>query len=217
MLTLDKYRRAMWGNFLLAMVAIAVLVVLTLKQQENKLKKLFALGIILVVSTLGFAQAPSAFPSTTVSFNLSPISLPGAKTSVAGAETDVLLGITPNNVIGETSLISGNYSFIGGRYNRIIPQFSKWLDNVSPTLSGYSFQLGLTASLGVVRTPFSVGQNQSHWGERAGVFLNYAVNGTFGLGFETQWTNLPGYAHSTYSIAFGPNFHFAPENGPCCF
>lgn len=174
--------------------------------------KTFALILMLLVPVAVFAQtpapAPSAFPSTTVNFNLTPVTLPGAKTSVAGAETDVKFSPTPNNSIGSTTLISGNYSFIGGRYDRIIPQFSKWIDNLSPTLNGYQLQLGVTGSLGVVRTPLSAGQNQSHWGERAGLFLNYAVNGNVGLGVEGQWTNLPGYIHTSYSVAFGPNFHF---------
>lgn len=152
--------------------------------------------------------APSAFPSSTYNFNLTPITLPGAKTSVAGAETDVKLKITSNFALGETTLISGNYSFIGGRGDYVIQPFSKWLQNISPTLNGYQFQLGVTGSLGVVRTPIALNVQQSHWGERAGAFLNYAVSSNVGLGVEAQWTNLPGYAHSTYSIAFGPNFHF---------
>lgn len=166
---------------------------------------------VLFLSLAAFAQSatqPSAFPSTTYNFNLTPITLPGAKTSVAGAETDVKLKITQNFALGESNLISGDYSFIGERSDYVIPAFSKWLQNVSPTLNGYQFQLGVTQSLGVVRTPIGVGQQASHWGERAGAFLNYAVSGNVGLGVEAQWTNLPGYAHSTYSIAFGPNFHF---------
>jgi hypothetical protein len=153
---------------------------------------------------------PSAFSTTTVNFNLSPITLPGAKTSVAGAETDIKLKLTTNFEAGETTLISGDYSFIGGRGDYVIPQFSKWLNNISPNLNGFQFQLGLTGSAGVTRTPspVSTSTNVSHWGERAGVFLNYALNGTTGLGFEAQWCNFPGYAHNTYSIAFGPNFHF---------
>jgi hypothetical protein len=154
------------------------------------------------------STAQSAFPTTTYNFNLTPITLPGAKTSVAGAETDVKLKVTNNFALGETTLISGNYSFIGGRGDYVIQSFSKWLQNVSPTLNGYQFQLGLTGSAGVVRTPLAKGANESHWGERAGMFLNYAVSNNVGLGVEAQWTNLPGYAHSTYSIAFGPNFHF---------
>lgn len=152
--------------------------------------------------------APSAFPSTTVNFNLSPITLPGAKTSVAGAETDVKLKITTNMQVGSTTLVSGDYSFLGGRGDYVIPGFSKWLNNISPTLNGYNFQLYVTGSAGVVRTPIAAGVNQSHWGERAGLGLNYAFNSNMGLGFESQWCNFPGYAHTTYSVAFGPNFHF---------
>lgn len=156
------------------------------------------------------AQQPSAFPTTTVTFNLSPVTLPGARTAVAGAETDAKLKITQNVNIGETTLIGGNYSFIGGRGDYVIPQFSRWLQNASTTLNGYQFQLGVTGSLGVIRTPSltNIGQSQSHWGQRFGVFLNYSLSGNTGLGLETQWCNFPGYAHNTYSIAFGPNFHF---------
>lgn len=177
------------------------------------MKKALSFVILVCLCTVaGFAQtpapAPSAFPETTYNFNLSPITLPGAKTSVAGAETDVKIKITPNLAAGETTLISADYSFIGGRGDYVIPQFSKWLQNASPMLNGYSFQLGVTASAGVIRTPIGLGQSQSHWGERAGVFLNYAVSGNTGLGLEAQWCNFPGYAHTTYSVAFGPNFHF---------
>lgn len=164
---------------------------------------------LMLSAMFGFGQTTpqSAFQDTTFNFNLTPIALPGGKQSIPGAETDIKLNITANNAIGETTLISSGYSFIGGRYDRTIPQFQKWLNNVSPGLNGYNFQLGLTASLGVVRTPFN-NTNQEHWGERAGGFLNYAVSGVMGLGAEVQWVNFPGYAHSTYSVAVGPNFHF---------
>jgi hypothetical protein len=178
-----------------------------------------SLCLLLSLSLMLFSQTtpptnpttpPSAFADTTINFGLTPITLPGAKTSVPGAETDVKLNITTNNAIGETTLLSSNYQFLGGRYDRIIPQFSKWLNNVSPSLNGYNFQLGLTASLGVVHSPSftMLGQNQEHWGERAGAFINYSFNSSTGLGVEAQWCNLPGYAHTTYSVAIGPNFHF---------
>lgn len=171
--------------------------------------KNLALILLLILPVFAVAQdKTSAFPSTTVNFNLTPVTLPGAKTSIAGAETDIKLNFTTNNVIGETTLIGADYSFIGGRYDRIIPQFGNWLNNVSPTLNGFQWQLGVTGSLGVVRTPTGLNVTASHWGERAGVFLNYSVNGTFGLGVEAQWINLPGLEHNGYSFAFGPNFHF---------
>lgn len=174
------------------------------------MKHLFALLAVSTLSLAAVAQTPqpSAFPSTTYNFNLTPITLPGAKTSVAGAETDVKIGITTNFQVGETTLIAPEYSFIGGRFDYTIPQFSKWLQNISPQLNGYQFQLGVTASAGVVRSPVALGVSQSHWGERAGMFLNYAISGNTGLGLEAQWCNLPGFQHTTYSLAFGPNFHF---------
>lgn len=164
--------------------------------------------LVLSFACFGQTQQPSAFPSTTFNFNLSPITLPGAKTSVAGAETDIKMKISQNFSAGETTLLSGDYSFIGGRGDYVIAPFSKWLQNISPTLNGYQFQLYLTGSAGVTRTPISNGVNASHWGERAGAGLTYAVSGNVGLGIEGQWCNFPGYAHTTYSLAFGPNFHF---------
>lgn len=169
---------------------------------------LVLLSVFLSLPLLAQTTPPSAFEDTTINFNLTPLTLPGAKQSAPGAETDVKLNVTTNNTIGETTLISSAYSFIGGRYDRTIPQFSAWLNNVSPSLNGFNFQLGLTGSLGVVRTPLSLGNNAEHWGERAGVFLNYKVSNSMGLAVETQWCNFPGYAHNTYSVAVGPNFHF---------
>jgi hypothetical protein len=159
----------------------------------------FALALATAV-----AQIPApVFSTTTVNFNLSQLSLPGARQSVAGAETDVLLTVTPNNQFGETTLVNPSFTFVGGRYNRTFPAVSNWLNNLSPNLDGMQFQFGVTASLGAVQA-----SNVSHWGERAGAFINYAVSNSWTLGFEAQWCNLPGYQHNTYSIALGPAFHF---------
>jgi hypothetical protein len=175
------------------------------------MKSLALAALCLALSVCAIAQtpapAPSAFQDTTVSFNLTPISLPGAKSTIGGAETDVLLPVSTNNVFGETTIVDSGYEFFGGRYNRKIPAFSKWLNNVSPVLNGYQFELSLTASVGVVDLPGAV-PAQHHWGERAGFNLNYSVNGTVGLALEAQWNNFPGYAHNAPSVAFGPNFHF---------
>lgn len=172
-----------------------------------KFVTLFVIAITILTSAFTFAQTPpSAFEGTTVTFNLTPISLPGAKQSVTGQETDILLSLTPNNQIGETTLINSSFIFAGGRYNRLFPKISNWLNNVSPNLNGMKFQFGLTGSLGVVKIPGAV--SSTHWGERAGVFTNYQISNSWALGFESQWDNFPGYAHNTYSIAFGPAFHF---------
>src|SRR5438270_13884258 len=88
--------------------------------------------LVLAVAAMGQTPAPSAFPSTTYNFALSPITLPGSKTSVAGAETDIKIKLSQNLALGETNLISGDYTFIGGRGDYVISAFSKWLQNVSP-------------------------------------------------------------------------------------
>jgi hypothetical protein len=165
-----------------------------------------ALLCVLSIGAVAQTQATSAFPSTTYNFNLTPITLPGVKTTASGAETDIKFHPTTNFDVGETTLLSTDYVFVGGRGDYVIPQFSKWLNNISPSLNGYQFELGLTGSLGTVKA-FGV-SSSAHWGERAGIFLNYAVSGTTGLGVEFQWNNFPGYAHNVPSIAFGPNFHF---------
>lgn len=188
----------------------------TLKEISNMNARTIAFAIVLcflllfVAGGLAAAQTPSqpsAFQDTTVSFNLTPISLPGAKSTIGGAETDILLPISTNNVLGETTIVDSGYEFFGGRFNRKIPQFSTWLNNQSPVLNGYQFELSLTASVGVVDLPGAV-PAQKHWGERAGFNLNYSINGTIGLALEAQWNNFPGYAHNAPSVAFGPNFHF---------
>ncbi len=179
--------------------------------------------LVLLLATFSFAQsttpalpnAPTpqppqlapAFSDTTVTFNLTPISLPGLGQSLSAAETDVILNLTTNNQIGETTLVGTNFTFVGGRYNRIIPQVSNWLNNLSPNLNGMQFQVGVTSSLGVVRD-----NSTSHWGERAGVFANYAINNTWAMGLDVEANNLPGqptqHGNWNYSLAFGPSFHF---------
>lgn len=161
---------------------------------------------LLLFTALAIAQTPAppptAFTDTTISFNLSPITLPGIGQTLSGAETDALVHFTPNNVFGETALIS-NQSFIGGRYERTFPSVANFLQNHT-TLTGGNFQFGLTVSAGVVKA------DTNHWGERAGLFLKYAPNGStnFNIGVDAEWNNLPGIAHNIPSIAIGPNFRF---------
>jgi hypothetical protein len=184
--------------------------------KENTQMKTITLAFLcLALCLCGFAQtastptpqpAPtqptSAFTDTTVSFGLTPVTLPSRVNTLAGAETDILLNVSANNVLGETSLISSS-PFIGGRYIRLFPSVSKWIQNHS-SFTGGQFQAGLTVSLGVVKA------DAPHYGERAGFVLNYAPAGnkTFGLGLDVEANNLPGVAHWIPSIAIAPTFHF---------
>jgi hypothetical protein len=149
------------------------------------------------------APSPTPFSSASVSFGLTPIVVPGYGQTLAGAETDTLFSLTTNNLIGPTVLVSGS-SFIGGRYNRVFPSVSTWLQKHT-ALTGTDFQVGFTASAGVVET------GKSQWGGRGGFFVNYALNNTWAMGFEAQANYLPGIATNgkwAPSIAVGPNFHF---------
>lgn len=143
-----------------------------------------------------------AFLSTTYNFSLTPVTLPGTGTTLSGVENDMLINFTPNNSIGETSLISTS-PFIGGRYDRAIPQVAKWLQNQT-ALSGYNFQFYLTGSLGVVKA------DRNHYGERAGLGLRWAPSGTtnFSVAFEAQANNLPGISHWVPSFTVSPQFRF---------
>lgn len=173
------------------------------------MKSLFA-AVLILAAVSAFAQTPpSVFNSTTMSFSLSPIQLPGtSQGTLSGAETDVLFPLTNNNVFGQTILV-GESTFIGGRYNRVFPSVAKYLQNHT-ALTGANFQFGITSSLGVVKSAI-----KPSWGGRAGFFLNYAPAGSqnFSLGFEAQANYLPYYAgpqtqHWVPSLAVGPNFRF---------
>lgn len=168
-----------------------------------------ALSLVLL-STLALAQAlpdapqpQSPFADNTYSFGLTPVTLPGTGTTLAGAETDIMIHITENNTIGQTMLISTS-PFIGGRYEHAFPAVAKWLQDHT-ALTGYNYQFYVTGSLGVVK-----GSDKSHWGERAGLGLKWAPAGTsnFDVAFEAQANNLPGISHWIPSVAISPQFRF---------
>lgn len=173
------------------------------------MKKLALLAVFLALPLALIAQAPpSAFATTSFSFNLAPISLPNLGSSISGAETDAVFPITTNNIIGETTLV-GQSTFIGGRYERVFPVIANYLQNHT-ALTGGNFQAGITASAGVVKSSI-----KASWGGRAGLFLRYAPAGSqnFNIGIEAQANYLPYYAGATSphwvpSVAIGPNFRF---------
>jgi hypothetical protein len=178
-------------------------------------KTTMVIGFLILTMVLGcYAQTtptptstststPTPFSSASVSFSLTPITLPNYGQTLPGVETDTLFHFTTYNLIGPTVLVSGN-SFVGGRYNRIFPSVSTWLQNHT-ALTGSNYQVGFTLSGGVVET------GKSEWGGRGGLFVNYALNGTWAMGFEAQANYLPGmFKQGKWgpSIAVGPNFHF---------
>lgn len=170
-------------------------------------RKLLVLGLLLMVgvcySQTTTTPSPTPFSTASVSFGLTPVTLPNVGTTLAGAETDTLFHFTNYNLIGPTVLVSTN-TFVGGRYNRIFPSISTWLQNHT-SLQGNLFQVGLTVSGGVVES------GKSQWGGRSGLYVNYALNNTWAMGFEAQANYLPGLFGTGKwgpSIAVGPSFHF---------
>jgi len=176
--------------------------------------KTIALAFLCLALTLaGFAQttppaapAPSAFPSTNFSVILTPTQLPGGKSSVTGTMNGASITVTPNLDVENLNVISTSFNYFSGGAKYFFPSLSKALNNASPTLNGYNFQFYLTGTLGSVRV--LGGPQGGHWGETIGGGINYALNGSVGLGVEAQYAKLPGYANNTYLVAFGPNFHF---------
>src|SRR5271157_4859911 len=151
------------------------------------MRKMFVLTLISLLAVAAFAQAPqkSVFLDTTYTFGLTPITFPGVGTTLAGAESDILVSFTPNNAAGPTTLIS-NDTFVGGRYDRTFPAVANWIQNHT-SLTGYNYQFYVTGSLGVVKGI------TNHWGERAGLGLRWAPAGStsFSVAFEAQANKLP--------------------------
>lgn len=180
------------------------------------MKSLTVAFLALALSLAAFGQAaapaapatpaPVAAPTTNFTITLAPVTLPGGKASVAGTESGLALTVTPNFDIKEINLVSSGLEYFGGGFNYRLPVLSTALNNASANLNGLQFQFTLEGSVGTIRTP--TGPPSGHWGALVGGSITYAINGTWNLGAEIQYAKLPGYANNTYTVAFGPNFHF---------
>lgn len=144
--------------------------------------------------------------STSFTIGLTPITLPGGHTSVAGIESGMSLKLTKNFDVRETNLAGAGLQFYGGGFNYHLPFLSAKLNNASPSLNGLLFDFYLTGAVGSVLTPNSPAGG--HWGERIGGGMDYSLNGTWSLGAEIQYAKFPGYANNTYTVALGPRVHF---------
>jgi hypothetical protein len=153
---------------------------------------------LLFMSSLALAQS---YDQPKVSCNAVPVSFVTMKHTTTGVETDMVVGVTAKDGLGESTIVASN-TFVGLRYERVFPSIAKWLDN-STSLAGYNFKIGLSLTPGLVKTPTVL-----HWGERAGLFMKYSPQGSksFSLGAEVQWNNFPGIVHDTLSLSVGPNF-----------
>lgn len=145
---------------------------------------------------------PEAFPKSTMTMNVMPVTITGGVGAATGSETDALVAALHPLSIGETAIVSNKLSFVGARIDLTIKPLSTWLQDHS-SVNGYKFQIGPTISLGGVKAG-----SKFYYGERAGLFVNYSLAWAVGMQFEVQWNNLPGYGHSVPSFSFGPNCHW---------
>lgn len=131
-----------------------------------------------------------------------PLTIISRSGSGTGSETDALVAALHPFSIGETTIVSSKLSFIGGRADFAITPLSTWIQNHS-ALSGSKFQMGPTLSFG----GFKAG-GTFHYGERAGIFVNYSLGWAVGMQFEAQWNHFPGYANDAPSFSFGPRCYW---------
>lgn len=179
--------------------------------------KTITLLAVLLFSFAALGQTPANPPvasnpttpvdsSTSFTVNLTPITLPGGHSSVAGIESGMTLKLTNNFDVRESNLTSTGLQFYGAGLNYHLPFLSTKLNNVSPNINGLLFDFYLTGTVGTVLTPTSPAGG--HWGERVGGGFDYSLNGTWSLGAEVQYFKAPGYANNTYTVALGPKIHF---------
>lgn len=182
------------------------------------MKYLATFVFFLCSAGLSFAQTPAPEPTpspvSTFAISTSAISLPGHNETLAGAETGVVLQVTPNVALRQTNFLSSGAQVNGyfGGVDYTIAKFSKFIDNKSPYLAGYNFKLQVTASAGASRIANPTTNDViQHWAFLAGGRLSYAPKGsqTFSLAIEVQDLNTPGLAkRNNLVVALGPSLHF---------
>jgi hypothetical protein len=177
---------------------------------ENLMKK-FAFVFVLV-SAVAFGQnAP--IPTKTFSFNANAISLPGDRGTFVGTDAGLEFTPTQNFALGETNILSsdGRVNFFGGGAAYSFPILSKYINDKTPTISGFRFRLGLRAFVGVDRVKDATGSVAQHWGEVAQATFAYSLNsgGTWNMGANVGVARFPGYAKGvTPIVELGPAFRF---------
>jgi len=153
--------------------------------------KKLALAVTLLFAVSLVAQnAP--VPTQTWSTTFAPISVPGLGQTFAGTIADVGIAPTPNSAVSLETIqapSAPNFSgFYGANYRYQINAVSKWLNDISPNLSGYRFQVNVLGSAGSV-----VATNGNHFGATAGFRVDYLLSstGTWTLGAEVRAVRLP--------------------------
>lgn len=176
----------------------------------KKLALVFAL--VALVASVAFAQnAP--LPTSTFSFNASPMSLPGAKGTFVGTDAGVTFSPTANFDLAEHNIVSSDgklSSFMGGVSYRL-PALSLKANNMMPTVSGFRLLFGVSALVGIDRVKDVLGNTRQHYSALALATFSYALNSTatWQFGGNVGMARFPGFATGwTPVLEVGPQFHF---------
>jgi hypothetical protein len=167
-------------------------------------KSLASVFAVLALSLVSFAQ------TNTFSFNLTPISLPGGKQTVAGTAAGMTFSPTPNFDLREDTIIAPgqNFQAFMGGVNYRLPVISTKLNNASPNVDGSRFQFYVTASVGIDR--ITLGDTRQHYAFLAGGGINYDLTGSgkWTMGGEVRYAKFPGLLNNTVVVSLGPSIHF---------
>lgn len=117
--------------------------------------------VLLAVSLLVLSAARPALaqnaPLATSNFttNFTALNLPGKSTTFVGTAVDLGVSFTPgSNLFLETvqaPTVAGYQGYYGPGFGYQLNGLSKWINNISPNLSGYKFRFTVTASGGIAR------------------------------------------------------------------
>lgn len=174
------------------------------------MKRIFAISlVVLSLAIAGLAQVPNPDPapgtSTSFTMNLTPVTLPGNKTTLTGVSSGIAFTVTPNFDVKELNLNSSGDSYYGFGANYRLPIISTALNNVSPNINFLAFQFYLNGTVGANYGP---GATQSHWSETVGGGVDYYINNTWSFGGEADYAHLVGYNNKALILFIGPKLHF---------
>ena len=175
------------------------------------MRSLFAFVLCLLTVSAVAQNAP--ITTQTFSFNAQAISLPGNKGTFAGTDAGLTFSPTQNLSFEEANLLSSDArmtDFLGlAEYD--FPFVSKWINNQTPSLSGFRLRVGVRAGAGVSRVKDAFGNVQQHYSALAQGTFSYSLDsgGTWQLGGHFGALRAPYFAKGwTPVVEFGPQFHF---------
>lgn len=171
--------------------------------------------ILLTFCLPGYAQNTPAPSVDSWTITAGAVNIPGSNnTTLPGTLAGLRLAVTPDFSVEQVNFISSaaqTNAFMGGG-NYVVQPFSKWLNNLSPNLSGYDFRLSLFGDAGAARISQPSGVLVNAVAGLVGGQLDYAVHGSksWSLGIRVgDFIAGKGLPHrNNLVVAINPAFHF---------